>query len=431
MQQFILSMEKMAAESIWAGKNRFDSFAPIRLNVAAQWLVDGRDYLWSLSRALLVAKKCVYIHDWWLSPELYMRRPCQEKYRLDNILKKKASEGVKIYVIVYNEVSNKTTPTDSLYTKKTLRDLHPNIFVQRSPSHFATGTFYWSHHEKMCVIDEETAFMGGVDLCFGRWDTPQHSLVDDDFEPGTIEGERGPVWPGKDYSNPRVMDFHTLSKPMEDIYDREKVPRMPWHDIAMQMVGQPARDLCRHFSQRWNHLLRIKNHTTEMPFIVPPPDFTVKELTDRGLTGTCEVQVCRSCGPWSMGTQNRIEHSIQNAYLKAIQMSEHFIYIENQFFITSTVVDGIVIENRIGDALVNRIIKARDEGTDWRACIVIPTLPGYTHPIDSDAASSVRLIVECQNKSICRGPNSIFGRLRQEGIDVSDDLSDRESHDAS
>lgn len=55
------------------------------------------------------------------------------------------------------------------YTKKTLRDLHPNIHVQRSPSHFATGTFYWSHHEKMCVIDEVTAFMGGVDLCFGRW----------------------------------------------------------------------------------------------------------------------------------------------------------------------------------------------------------------------------------------------------------------------
>lgn len=114
MQQFIISLEKMAADSVWAGKNRFDSFAPIRLNVAAQWLVDGRDYLWNLSRALLMATKTVYIHDWWLSPELYMRRPTQDKYRLDNILKKKAEEGVMIYVIVYNEVSNKTTPTDSL-----------------------------------------------------------------------------------------------------------------------------------------------------------------------------------------------------------------------------------------------------------------------------------------------------------------------------
>ena len=44
-----------------------------------------------------------------------------------------------------NEVSDKTTPVDSLYTKKTLTNLHPNIMVQRSPSHFQTGTFYWSH----------------------------------------------------------------------------------------------------------------------------------------------------------------------------------------------------------------------------------------------------------------------------------------------
>ncbi|CED85185.1 Phospholipase D1 [Phaffia rhodozyma] len=411
MQQFIASLEKMAAESIWAGRNRFDSFAPIRLNVSAQWLVDGRDYLWNVSRALLNAKKCVYIHDWWLSPELYMRRPAQAKYRLDNIMKKKAEEGVKFYIIVYNEVSNKTTPTDSFYTKKSLRGLHPNIFIQRSPSHFATGTFYWSHHEKMCVIDEKIAFMGGVDLCFGRWDTPQHSLVDDDFDPNVVEGEDGPVWPGKDYSNPRVLDFHTLNKPFDDIYDRQKVPRMPWHDVAMQMEGQPARDLCRHFIQRWNHLLRIKNHSLAMPFLIPAPDFTVAELEKEQLTGTCEIQVCRSCGPWSMGTSNRIEHSILNAYLKG------------NFFITSTVVDGIAIENQIGEALVNRIIQAHEEGTAWRACIVIPLLPGYTYPIDSDAASSVRLIVECQNKSICRGPNSIFGRLRQEGIDPEDYIS--------
>lgn len=41
MDQFIASIEKMAEKSIWASKNRFGSFAPIRLNVAAQWLVDG------------------------------------------------------------------------------------------------------------------------------------------------------------------------------------------------------------------------------------------------------------------------------------------------------------------------------------------------------------------------------------------------------
>ncbi|KAG8716450.1 Phospholipase D1 [Ceratobasidium sp. 423] len=418
MVQWIVSMERMASQSHWTGKNRFDSFAPIRLNVAAQWLVDGRDYFWNLSRAILLAKERIYIHDWWLSPELYLRRPGKEQFRLDRLLKRKAEEGVKIFVILYKEVSNRTTPTDSNYTKQTLVNLHPNIMVQRSPSHFATGTFYWAHHEKLCVIDEAIAFMGGLDMCFGRWDTAQHVLIDDGEPHGPPGVEQ--IWIGKDYSNARVLDFHTLNKPEHDMYDRTKVPRMPWHDVAMQIVGQPARDLCRHFVQRWNYLLRVKNHSRKMPFLLPPPDFKPSELTEQGLTGTCELQICRSAGPWSLGTQNRIEHSIQNAYLKAIQLSEHFVYIENQFFITSTTVNDVIVENKIGDALVNRIIRAHHDKVKWRACVVIPLLPGFTFPIDHGEASAVRLIMECQNRTISRGPNSIFARLRKEGIDPDD-----------
>ncbi|KZP31489.1 phospholipase D [Athelia psychrophila] len=416
MLQWITALEKVAASSHYTGSNRFDSFAPIRMNVAAQWLVDGRDYFWNVSRAILLAKDTIYIHDWWLSPELQLRRPNKDKYRLDRLLQRKAREGVKIYVIVYQEVSSRTTPTDSNYTKQRLTALHENIMVQRSPSHFQTGTFYWAHHEKMCVIDQTIAFMGGLDLCFGRWDTPQH-IISDDTEVGPETSE---IWPGKDYSNPRILDFHTLNKPDEDLYDRAKIPRMPWHDVSMQVVGQPARDLCRHFVQRWNYLLRIKNHTKLMPFLLPPPEFKPGELTGMGLTGTCEMQICRSAGPWSMGTPSRIEHSIQNAYLKAIQMSDHFVYIENQFFITSTFVNEVKIENRIGDALVARIIRAHREKTPWKCCIVIPLLPGFSFPVDHADASAVRIILECQNRTIGRGPNSIFSRIRKEGADPAD-----------
>nr|AAN75150.2 SPO14 [Cryptococcus neoformans var. grubii] len=415
MHQFIVSMERIASQCVWTKHNRFDSFAPLRVNVAAQWLVDGRDYFWNLSRAINMAKDRIYIHDWWISPELYLRRPGDERYRLDNLLKRKAEDGVKIFIIIYNEVSDKTTPVDSQYTKRTLMDLHPNIMVQRSPSHFQTGTFYWSHHEKLCVIDETIAFMGGLDLCYGRWDTPQHVLTDEEFtEP---DGPNGPVWRGKDYANERVMEYTNLDKPFEDMFDRTKVPRMPWHDVGLQIVGQPARDLCRHFVQRWNLLIRTKNHKRRMPFLLPAADFTGRELQDLKLQGTCEVQICRSVGPWSMGTSTKIEHSIQNAYCKSIETSEHFVYIENQFFITSTIVDGVDVENGIGDSLVNRIIHAHKEGQDWRACIVIPLLPGYTYPLDSNEASSVRLILECQNRTISRGTSSIFSRLRKVGID--------------
>ncbi|GAA5922273.1 hypothetical protein JCM1841_001392 [Sporobolomyces salmonicolor] len=425
--QFIASIEEMLTRTIWAGRNRFDSFAPIRLNVAAQWLIDGRDYFWNLSRAIALAKHKIFIHDWWLSPELYLRRPPHEneKWRLDRLLQRKAREGVEIFVIVYKEVSNDFTPVESQYTKTRLRALHPNIHVQRSPSHTSTGTLLWSHHEKMCVIDETIGFMGGFDLCFGRWDTPGHVLIDDgpnivnSSDPQNFDRDqarKAQIWPGKDYANQRVLDFHTLTKPEDDMYDRGKVPRQPWHDIGLQIVGQPARDLCRHFIQRWNYLLRIKNHSVKMSFLVPAPDFTPKQLQDLHMTGTCEVQICRSVGPWSMGISH-VEHSIQTAYIKAIQFSDHFVYIENQFFITSTEVEGTLVENKIGDALVARIVRAHSEGTPWRAIIVIPMVPGYPYPIDHSDASSVRLIMECQFRSICRGEHSIFARLRHEGID--------------
>lgn len=464
MNQFIASMERVAKRNIFGKKNRFESFAPIRLNCNARWIVDGRDYYWQVSRALTRAKDCVYIHDWWLSPELYLRRPGSPKYRLDNILKRKAEEGVKIFVIVYNEVSNNFTPTDSNYTKQRLIGLHPNIFVQRSPSHFQTGTFYWAHHEKLCVIDETIAFMGGLDLCFGRWDTSSHVLTDNHLmenedakgsspqpvgsmaHSGSVtkatgkavmvaqhheanllgpgaEGREFYVWPGQDFANERVVEWHDLTKPEADLFDREHFPRMPWHDIGLQLIGQPARDLCRHFTQRWNLLLRIKNHKRLMPFLIPPADFSPSDLKKFDLTGTCEAQICRSAGPWSMGTANTVEHSIQNAYLKSIQMSDHFVYIENQFFVTSTEARGTVIENMIGEALVSRIIRAEREKTAWKAIIVIPLIPGFPMPIDHPDASSVRLIVDLQYRSISRGEDSIFSKLRRRGIDPEQYIS--------
>lgn len=60
----------------------------------------------------------VYCQDWWLTPELYLRRPpaFHQDWRLDRILKRKAEEGVKIHVIVYKEVTQ-TMAMSSSHTK--------------------------------------------------------------------------------------------------------------------------------------------------------------------------------------------------------------------------------------------------------------------------------------------------------------------------
>lgn len=327
-------------------------------------------------------------------------------------------------MIVYRNIGA-AIPIDSVYTKYSLLDLHPNVFVQRSPNQIRQNTFFWAHHEKILVVDHMIAFVGGIDLCFGRWDTPQHSLVDNKpsgFEEGSTktDPENFQLWPGKDYSNPRVQDFFNLDKPYEDMYDRSVVPRMPWHDIHMQIVGQPARDLTRHFVQRWNYLLRQRTPSRPTPLLLPPPDFTEGELESLGIDGSCEVQILRSGCAWSLGTSNQTERSILNAYLKSIEMSDHLVYIENQFFITSTEVEGTKIENQIGDALVERIIRAARNDEDWRAIVIIPLMPGFQNAIDAQDGTSVRLIMHCQFRSISQGEHSIFGRLRANNIEPED-----------
>ena len=426
--QFKESLEYMQKNTIWSQKHRFDSFAPVRKNVFARWLVDGRDHMWQVSRAIKHARNFIYIHDWWLSPELYMRRPAaiSQDWRLDRLLKEKAEEGVKIFVIVYRNIES-AIPIDSDHTKAHLLDLHPNICVQRSPNQFRQNQFFWAHHEKLVVVDNAMAFVGGVDLCFGRWDDPAHSLTDDKLTGFEVDGWNGPrnsdtcqMWPGKDYSNPRVQDFYALDRPYEEMYDRTKVPRMPWHDIAMCIVGQPARDVARHFVQRWNYILRQRTPSRPTPVLLPPPEFEHEELERFGMNGTCQIQILRSCSPWSIGTPNKTEHSIMNAYEHLIRESDHFVYIENQFFISSCDVEGTTIHNKIGDALVDRIERAHTYGQKWRACIVIPLMPGFQNSVDSQDGTSVRLIMQCQYRSICRGEKSIFGRLNAKGIDPRD-----------
>ena len=426
LHQFEDSIRSMVDISPWAKLNRYDSFAPVRTNCFAQWLVDGRDHMWVVSRAINQAKDVIYIHYFWVSTEIYMRRPAaiSQKWRLDRLLKRKAEQGVKIFVIVYRNIES-AVPIDSQYTKFSLLDLHPNVFVQRSPNQFRQNTFFWAHHEKLCIVDHTLAFVGGIDLCFGRWDTPQHSVTDDKstgFEANDLpkDADHCQLWPGKDYSNPRIQDFFNLNKPYEEMYDRFQVARMPWHDIAMQVVGQPARDLTRHFVQRWNYILRQRKPTRPTPFLLPPPDFNPADLEALGLQGTCEVQILRSAGPWSLGTPDKTEHSIMTAYAKMIEQSEHFVYIENQFFISSCETEATVIHNLVGDALVERITRAAKGDEAWRACIVIPLIPGFQNTVEQEGGTSVRLIMQYQYRSICRGESSIFGRLRAQGIEPED-----------
>ena len=71
--------------------SRYMSFVPPRPHSIGCCMVDGCSYMSAVASALEQAKQEIYIANWWLSPEIQLKRPpVGEDYRLDRILQRKA-----------------------------------------------------------------------------------------------------------------------------------------------------------------------------------------------------------------------------------------------------------------------------------------------------------------------------------------------------
>lgn len=527
----------------WCHPHRFGSFAPPRGlhddGSQAQWFIDGQAAFEAIAASIENAKSEIFICGWWVCPELYLRRPFHTNVssRLDALLEAKAKQGVQIYILLYKEVAL-ALKINSMSSKRKLLSIHENVRVLRYPDHFSSGVYLWSHHEKIVIVDYQICFIGGLDLCFGRYDTPEHKV-----------GDHPPlIWPGKDYYNPRESEPNSWEDTVKDELDREKYPRMPWHDVHCALLGPPCRDVARHFVQRWNYAKRSKALNEEaipllmpqhhmviphymgkskeleveskndedghskslkrldsfssrtslqdIPLLLPqepdsvdtPPEGSPKSncldhnihlldqlsrvgrnhhfslckskyegVVDTPMKGfvddlgmdfpkkpcppvvltsdpewwekqergdqvvpadesgqvgpctSCRCQVIRSVSQWSAGT-SQTEESIHNAYCSLIEKAEHFIYIENQFFISGLSGDEI-IRNRVLESLYRRIMRAHNDKRSFRVIIVIPLLPGFQGGLDDGGAASVRAIMHWQYRTICRGNNSILHNL--------------------
>jgi len=428
--------------------HRFDSFADQRSDNAIKWHIDGHDYMYALSEILDSAKECIFILDWWLTPELYLRRPPADhpEWRLDRLLQRKARQGVRIYVVVYKEVTQ-TMSMNSKHTKAALEALHPNIACMRHPDHIGSkdAVEFWSHHEKLVVVDNHRGCVGGLDICFGRWDTHNHPLAD--VHP--TDWSRT-LFPGQDYNNARVLDFQKVDNYVSNAVSIMETPRMPWHDVHMTICGSVCLDLSQHFIERWNEVKRRKYRNDDrfdwlaLPHNVAlsPNEAVVRhphrekwhqmgrrfrqrfhleedDKVEPPYTppphGVCRVQAVRSVCDWSHGVLT--EHSIQNAYIQLINEANHFIYIENQFFISNTREEGPV-KNQIAKALVERIIKAAKDDRKFKVIVVIPELPGFAGDIKNDSA--LKIIMAAQYRTMNRGGHSIYEEIRKAGFEPMD-----------
>lgn len=149
----------------------------------------------------------------------------------------------------------------------------------------------------------------------------------------------------------------------------------------------------------------------------PLTPLETKNLDNRG---SVHAQIVRSSSDWSSGILK--DRSIQNAYIEVIQNAQHYVYIENQFFITATGDKQSPIHNQIGRAIVDACVRAGKEGRKFRVIIVIPAVPGFAGDLREDAAIGTRAIMDYQYKSICRGEHSIFEQIRAQGVDPTNHI---------
>lgn len=253
----------------------------------------------------------------------------------------------------------------SSHTKHHLEDLHENIAVMRHPDHLGGEvTLYWSHHEKVVVVDNVVACIGGLDICFGRWDTRSHPLAD--VHPTDF---RRTLFAGQDYNNARIQDFQAVDKWASNQQSRLESARMPWVDVHSMMTGPVVLDIAQHYVERWNFVKHLKyRHDHRYPILSFPhpvdpnaePTPTIvrhphwakfAEIGERFTChtrkpedggwhepisiekgpGTARIQVLRSATDWSHGV-SPTEHSIQNAYLQLIREAKSFVFIQNQVY---------------------------------------------------------------------------------------------------
>lgn len=116
-------------------------------------------------------------------------------------------QGVKVFVLLYKEVEL-ALGINSYYSKQRLVEAHENIKVFRHPDHARVGVFFWAHHEKIVAVDQTFAFVGGIDLCYGRWDDYRHRLTDlGSVTTGSVVKEK--LWPLPDVTAPAAASHGT------------------------------------------------------------------------------------------------------------------------------------------------------------------------------------------------------------------------------
>ncbi len=255
----------------WAGGE-----PPPRQGNSVRVLIDGGEAMPRIAEALRRARSHVHIAGWHTSPHFSLVReptPTQVKQLLDELARK-----VKVRVLLW---AGAPLPHPFRPNRNDMKALSESLAAQSAievaldsrerPLH--------CHHEKVVIVDDEVAFVGGMDLT-------------------TLSGDR----------------YDTSEHPMRG--------DIGWHDLMTELRGPVVSDVAEHFAMRWREVT-----DEEVPF-----------TTSVDRAGDVEAQIVRTVPEKIYASVPRGDFRILETYRNALQRAERLVYIENQFLWSSEVV---------------------------------------------------------------------------------------------
>ncbi|CAN8308308.1 unnamed protein product [Cochlearia groenlandica] len=399
-----------------------------------------------MADAIRQARRLVYITGWsvYHPVRLVRRNNDPTDGTLGDLLKLKSQEGVRVLVLVWDDPTSRSflgirtsgqMKTSDEETRRFFK--HSSVQVILCPRSGGKGhslikksevqTIY-THHQKTVIVDADApqnrrkivAFVGGLDVCNGRFDTPKHPLF------STLKTLH------KD-------DFHNgnITTTADD------GPRQPWHDLHSKIDGPAAYDVLANFEERWQMASRPRgigklrsSYDDSLLKIDRIPDIMgLSEVSSANENDpeSWHVQVFRSIDSCSVkgfpkdpkeatgrnlmcGKNILIDMSIHAAYVKAIRSAQHFIYIENQYFLGSSFSwesnKDLGANNLIPIEIALKISNKIRAGEKFAAYIVIPMWPE-----GSPTSMFMQRILYWQYKTMQMMYQTIYKTLVEVGLD--------------
>jgi phosphatidylserine/phosphatidylglycerophosphate/cardiolipin synthase-like enzyme len=264
--------------SLWAAGD-----PPPREGNALEVLIDGERALPRIAEALAGARSHVHIAGWHITPEFGLTRDAHAA-RLRDLLADLA-ERVDVRVLLWGGSPLPLFTPD----RAAVRDVRERL-VRGSRVRCALDTHerpMHCHHEKLVIVDDEVAFVGGIDIT-------------------SLGGDR----------------YDSSDHPMRS--------RLGWHDAASRVSGPAVADVAKHFATRWRE-------TTGEALAEAPP---------APATGDVRLQVVRTVPEKIYDALPRGDFRILESYTRALRSARELVYLESQFLWSAQVVQILAAKLR-------------------------------------------------------------------------------------